>query len=192
MAFLKGTPANRLSLCNEDPFKVRLLIFAKRQCWNLLESRVCAEKVIDCGKVFEVVGGDVDSALWKQGSVYGVEEPGGEEAAAMMTAFWPRIGEEDIECGDGLVGDQVVEDVGYFEPEKANIAHAGPYCLPFDAVKASGLPVDSKVACIRVGARPGEEETTFAATNIDLQWHLSVEQAFAGQCVGKRRGADEE
>ncbi len=94
----------------------------------------------------------------------------------MVSALRPRIGEKYVECSHGLILEQIIQDIGYLQSQKADVAQSGPVRPFLDFHEAGCLSVNAKEAGVRVCGRLCKKETTFSAADIYFQWDCPVEE----------------
>jgi hypothetical protein len=134
---------------------------------DLLEARIADRDPLNLMKVVEQVGGDVKETAVDERAVNRIKEIFGNEAAAVMTPFRPRVGKEEVKFFDRVGWQQIAHGVGDFDIQNAHIVERGRFsaCLR----DAAGEFVDAEKILLRNSLRELAQERAIATAKIDMQ-----------------------
>ncbi len=91
----------------------------------------------------------------------------------MMTAFWPRVWKQEIECFHRSRRQQIANRIGTLHLQQPHVAQTGG--LTRRAADSTEQPFDPEKVFVRQALRQRAKKRTFAATNIDVQRRFAPE-----------------
>lgn len=118
-------------------------------------------------KIIQLISSDPENAVIGERAVNCIEKVGFDDTPALMSAFWPGIGEEQIKCFDRSFGEQVTDGVRTFDIQYADIFQCSRFvaCLcnpPYQSINAEKI-------LIRMTLRQFAQERAVTAAKIDVQ-----------------------
>jgi len=118
-------------------------------------------------KVIELIGRDSEQSLRRKRAVDGAKKFRGHHSPPLMSPFWPRVGEQEMENLHRLFGQQITDGIGSFRPNHAHVVDPGG--LATGAAHATEQTLDAEEILFRHPLGQSREERPITAAKIDMQ-----------------------
>jgi len=140
-----------------------------RWCFNSFKSFGGVKNFGHLGKVGCVVRAQKNFAARRE---RGAGERGKlfiDEPILMVAGFWPGIGKIDVDCRSGMRRQKILEEIGGFDSDAANIVQPGAAALAVQFRDSAQQPFDADKVCFWMPSRQFDEKGSIAATEFDFQ-----------------------
>lgn len=119
--------------------------------------------------VFFVVSAEEELTAGNQRVGYRIEEGRLHDPAFVMAGFWPRIGEEEMDAGNGLGGEEPFDGINRFKAEDLEVGQSIAVASAAEFAHPAEEALDPEKAPFREALGHGEEERSVSTAQIDLQ-----------------------
>lgn len=92
-----------------------------------------------------------------------------DDTAAFMSPLRPRIGKENVKCGDGLRRQQISHRVARFDEQHADISEPVPSDPVAGGTNATGETFNPEIIVLRILLRERREIRAVAAADVNFQ-----------------------
>ncbi len=116
-----------------------------------------------------VIGLDPEFAAGGEGLVQSAEERRLDQAARMVVAFGPGVRKKDGGGGNGSVREHVLDQIGVFDPQNADVGEAPAVDQFADAVHAAEQSFHGEEIAVGMAGGHFDQESPFAAAQIKFQ-----------------------